>query len=85
MKDIYCSNLFNSLSFHQKNVRFCTTLQIGKLISTYTETPKELAYKIMLFRKEIYNDISSGKIPDGCNNCIFIQSPLLPHIFSTDI
>lgn len=67
----YCRNLINTLSFHQHNVRFCTTLNMGELISTYEETPKELAYKIKETREKIRNNLINGIIPTHCLNCIY--------------
>lgn len=67
----HCKFLINGLSFHQKNVRFCTTLQLGELISTYQENSKELANKIYELRKKIRNNLNSNIIPDGCKDCIY--------------
>ena len=71
MQSLYCSNLLNCLSFHQKNVRFCTTLQLGEIISTYQEKPKELAQRIIEIRENINKQLAQGIIPDGCENCIY--------------
>lgn len=67
----HCKFLINGLSFHQKNVRFCTTLQLGELISTYQENAKELALKIYNLRKQIRDNIDNNIIPEGCKNCIY--------------
>ncbi len=68
----YCKNLINSLSFHQRNVRFCTTLQLGELISEYKEkTGLELAEKIINLRAAIKNNLDTDIIPEGCKNCIY--------------
>lgn len=72
MENKYCKSLFNSLSFHQKNVRYCTTLQLGEIISKYEETPKELALKILESRKEIFENLNNNNIiPQGCQDCIY--------------
>lgn len=62
----YCKLLVNGLSFHQHNVRFCTTNQTGPIVSEYGETPKELVKKILQIKKE-----AASKIPDECTNCIY--------------
>lgn len=67
----YCKFLINGLSFHQKNVRFCTTLQLGELISTYDENAKELALKIYNLRKSIRTNLDNNIIPESCQNCIY--------------
>ena len=68
----YCKFLINGLSFHQQNVRFCTTLQLGELISTYSEkNPKELAEKIFNTRKNIRENIENTVVPVGCKDCIY--------------
>ena len=67
----YCRYLINSLCFHQKNVRFCTTLQLGEILSVYNESPKELASKITKLRAKMQHDLSSNIIPKGCENCIY--------------
>lgn len=67
----YCKFLINGLSFHQENVRHCTTLQLGELISTYNETPQELAQKILELRTKIRTDLDNNIIPSGCQNCIY--------------
>ena len=71
MEHYYCKNLINCLSFHQKNVRFCTTLQLGQLISTYQENAEELAKKISDLRHEINENLKQGIIPEGCKDCIY--------------
>ena len=71
MDNIYCKYLLNSLSFHQDNVRFCTTLQLGELISKYEEKPKELAQKIINLRNKIKENIKNDVIPAGCKDCIY--------------
>ncbi len=70
-KNNHCKFLINSLSFHQQNVRFCTTLQLGQLISTYKETAEELAKKITNLRKKIKENLEKGIIPEGCRECIY--------------
>lgn len=70
-REQYCKFLINGLSFHQKNVRFCTTLQMGPVISEYKETPEDLAKKIINLRKNIQNNIIDNKIPTECENCIY--------------
>ncbi|MBE7704888.1 MAG: radical SAM protein [Cyanobacteria bacterium SIG29] len=68
----HCKFLVNSLSFHQLNVRFCTTLQLGEIISTYQEkNAKELAQKITDLRCTINENLNQGIIPEGCKNCIY--------------
>ena len=52
-------------------MRFCTTLQLGELISTYQETPKELAQKIFQTRQNIKQQLANSIIPNGCENCIY--------------
>lgn len=71
MQKNYCKLLTNGLSFHQKNVRCCTTLQLGEIISSYEEKPKELAYKIKEQRTRIKNDLNNNIIPEGCKDCIY--------------
>ena len=71
MEKKYCKFLLNSLSFHQKNIRFCTTLCLGEIISEYKETPKELAEKIQLTRKRFKNNLDINIIPEGCIDCIY--------------
>ena len=70
-REQYCKFLINGLSFHQKNVRFCTTLQMGPVISEYKETPEDLAKKIINLRENIQNNIIDNKIPTECENCIY--------------
>lgn len=67
----YCKLLTNGLSFHQKNVRFCTTLQLGEVISTYEENSKDLASKIYNLRNNIKSNLNNGIVPSGCQNCIY--------------
>lgn len=68
----YCKNLINCLSFHQQNIRFCTTLQLGEVISTYQESSaKELATKIHSLRNTIKHSLENDDIPLGCQNCIY--------------
>ena len=68
----YCKFLINGLGFHQHNVRFCTTLQLGELISTYNEkNSKELAEKIYNTRKTIRENLEKDIIPEGCKDCIY--------------
>lgn len=62
----YCKNLINGLSFHQHNVRFCTTNQMGPIVSEYTENAKELAKKICDFKNEIIEEV-----PESCKDCIY--------------
>lgn len=62
----YCKHLVNGLSFHQHNVRFCTTNQMGPVISVYEEKPKDLANKI--FR---YKNLIKEEVPAECCNCIY--------------
>lgn len=71
MENLYCKKLINCLGFHQLNVRFCTTLNIGPIISTYQENPKELAQKIVNLRKQIRNNIKNEIVPDECKDCIY--------------
>ncbi len=72
MANFYCKNLVNGLSFHQTNLRFCTTLQLGQIISQYQEKPKELAEKIISLRKNIISNLKNGgDVPDGCKDCIY--------------
>lgn len=71
MENKYCKFLLSGLSFHQKNVRFCTTLQLGRIISEYEEKPKELAQKILSTRKDVRDNIEKGIIPNGCLDCIY--------------
>ncbi len=74
MGNIYCKFLTNCLSFHQKNVRFCTTLQLGEIVSVYQENPKELADKICELRRQIKDNLLSNIVPKGCQNCIYRSS-----------
>ncbi len=71
MSEKYCYNLKHGLSFHQKNIRFCTTLQLGEIISFYEEQPKDLALKILSTRKKIIDNLKEGILPAGCENCIY--------------
>lgn len=71
MSNKYCNHLTSCLSFHQKNVRFCTTLQVGEIISFYQEKPEELAKKIQEIRENIRTNLERGIIPDGCKDCIY--------------
>lgn len=71
MEKLYCKKLINCLSFHQLNVRFCTTLALGPIISTYQESPKELAKKIINLRKQIRNNIKNEIVPEECKDCIY--------------
>ena len=71
MENLYCSNLLNCLSFHQRNVRFCTTLQLGEVVSTYQEKSNELAQKILNTREKIKEQLEKEVIPSGCQNCIY--------------
>lgn len=64
--DKYCKHIKNTLSFHQDNVRFCTTLQLGSVISEYKESAEELAKLIINAKKSAFQ-----KIPEGCNDCIY--------------
>lgn len=72
----FCKFLLNRLSFHQKNVRLCTTLQLGELISFYAEKPKELAGKIFSKRAEIRKNLENNLIPEGCKDCIYKNSEI---------
>lgn len=64
--NIHCEKLLNCISFHQENVRFCTTLNTGKLISTYKEKDaEELAERIIKDRKLVHTEI-----PQECKDCI---------------
>ena len=68
----YCKFITNRLSFHQHNVRLCTTLQLGELLSEYNEnTAKELANKIIQKRQAIIQNLNRDIIPEGCKNCIY--------------
>ena len=68
----YCKNLLNCLSFHQKNIRFCTTLNIGNIISCYDEkNPKEIAEKIYNIRKIVRENIYNNIMPENCVDCIY--------------
>ena len=69
MSEKYCYNLRHGISFHQKNIRFCTTLQLGEIISIYEEKPKELALKIQETRRIIKKNLDNKIIPNGCENC----------------
>ncbi len=71
MNNNYCNFLTNCLSFHQKNVRFCTTLQLGEIISEYKEKPVELALKIQTLRKKVKENLDGNIVPDGCRHCIY--------------
>lgn len=62
----YCRLIINGLSFHQHNVRFCTTNQMGPVISEYNETHKELANKICDLKK-----YHMPKVPEECFDCIY--------------
>lgn len=62
----YCKYLVNGLSFHQHNVRFCTTNQMGPVVSEYKETAKELAKKIINYKQNI-----ALEVPEDCSNCIY--------------
>lgn len=62
----YCSYIVNGLSFHQHNVRFCTTNQMGPVISEYQEDYKALAANIINIK-----DNSFSQIPKECENCIY--------------
>ena len=48
----YCKHITNTLSFHQKNVRYCTTLQMGPIISEYKESAEELADLVINSKKK---------------------------------
>lgn len=62
----YCKHTTNTLSFHQDNVRFCTTLQLGPVISQYREKPEELADLIIEAKRKAFDNI-----PVECNDCIY--------------
>lgn len=62
----YCRHITNTLSFHQDNVRFCTTLQLGPVISCYKETPKDLTKLIINAKRNAFS-----QIPSECNDCIY--------------
>ncbi len=71
MQNNYCNFLLNCISFHQLHVRFCTTLQLGQVISEYKENPVELANKITDLRKSVKDGMEKGVIPEGCKDCIY--------------
>lgn len=74
-KNDYCSHIANTLSFHQRNVRFCTTLQLGEILSDYEEkSGKELAQKIISLKENIIKNLDNDIIPKGCENCIYRDS-----------
>ena len=71
-KELYCKNLTNSLAFHQLNVRFCTTLCVGEIISNYTEkNADELANKILQTRTRVSEGYKKGTLPKECVECIY--------------
>lgn len=70
--NLYCKHLFNSLAFHQLNVRLCTTLCVGEIISNYQEkNAEELAQKILQTRERIKQDFKNGMLPKECVECIY--------------
>lgn len=69
--NIHCEKLLNSISFNQENVRFCTTLNTGNIISKYEEeTAEKLAETIIAAR-----ELTNSETPQECNNCIYKKEP----------
>lgn len=80
MTKSYCKFLTNCLSFHQTNIRLCTTLQQGELLSTYQErNPKELAERIKFLRHSFAEKLKNNSVPDGCANCIYKKEEDIEH------
>ncbi len=67
----YCKNIGSCLSFHQENIRFCTTLKLGPILSEYKESDKELIEKIVALRDKYNNDLKNDLIYQGCKDCIY--------------
>ncbi len=74
MDNNYCRNLITGLTFHQDDIRFCTTLEPGPVISVYNEKQKEIASKIIDKRKEMAELIHKNELPKECNSCIYKNS-----------
>ncbi|MCR5261469.1 MAG: hypothetical protein K6C94_06480 [Candidatus Gastranaerophilales bacterium] len=62
----YCKHSTNTLSFHQDNVRFCTTLQEGPVISNYRENAEQLAELIIDAKRKAFEEV-----PAECSDCIY--------------
>ena len=66
---IYCSNIISTLSFHQKYVGFCTTLENGPSLTDYNDSPEKIINDVIVNRDRYVEDIRNDVIPEKCKDC----------------
>lgn len=66
---IYCSNIVSTLSFHQRYVGFCTTLEDGPSLTYYNNTPEEIINEVFINRDNYVKNIIQNVVPDECKDC----------------
>lgn len=74
----YCKNIKSCLSFHQGNIRFCTTLNLGPIISEYQESDKEITEKVINIRNKYNSEFKNDIVYEDCQDCIY-QNKDLPN------
>ena len=66
---IYCSNIISTLSFHQKYVGFCTTLENGPSLTDYNDGTEKIINDVLVNRDGYVADIRNDVVPEKCKDC----------------